>query len=222
MARLKSAQRPTLWATGSRPRVGRRLHVRPSGTPRSPHHPRCGPRDCAPASTCLSTTASTPRRSSRRKPTGAIRPRLRRAVARRPGQAAAVAHHDPPTKDHAGAGPDPLAARRLPEAKAGRGRFLAHEVQTIDSAPPGACRCRASTRARFREVLGHFATGITIVTATEEGVPVGFSCQSFAALSLDPPMVVLAPAKSSTQLAPYRRAGAFCVNILGEHQEALC
>jgi 3-hydroxy-9,10-secoandrosta-1,3,5(10)-triene-9,17-dione monooxygenase reductase component len=47
-------------------------------------------------------------------------------------------------------------------------------------------------QARFREVLGHFATGITIVTATEEGEPVGFSCQSFAALSLDPPMVILA------------------------------
>ena len=53
-------------------------------------------------------------------------------------------------------------------------------------------------QARFREVLGHFATGITIVTALEDGVPVGFSCQSFAALSLDPPMVILAPARSST------------------------
>jgi 3-hydroxy-9,10-secoandrosta-1,3,5(10)-triene-9,17-dione monooxygenase reductase component len=77
-------------------------------------------------------------------------------------------------------------------------------------------------QARFREVLGHFATGITIVTATEEGVPVGFSCQSFAALSLDPPMVILAPAKTSTSWPRIARAGAFCVNILGEHQEAVC
>jgi 3-hydroxy-9,10-secoandrosta-1,3,5(10)-triene-9,17-dione monooxygenase reductase component len=77
-------------------------------------------------------------------------------------------------------------------------------------------------QARFREVLGHFATGITIVTATEEGEPVGFSCQSFAALSLDPPMVILAPAKSSTSWPRIARAGAFCVNILGEHQEAVC
>jgi 3-hydroxy-9,10-secoandrosta-1,3,5(10)-triene-9,17-dione monooxygenase reductase component len=76
--------------------------------------------------------------------------------------------------------------------------------------------------ARFREVLGHFATGVTIVTATEEGVPVGFSCQSFSALSLDPPMVLLAPAKSSTSWPRIAQAGAFCVNILGEHQEALC
>src|ERR1700677_3182756 len=77
-------------------------------------------------------------------------------------------------------------------------------------------------QARFREVLGHFATGITIVTASEEGVPVGFSCQSFAALSLDPPMVILAPAKTSTSWPRIAQAGAFCVNILGEHQEALC
>jgi flavin reductase (DIM6/NTAB) family NADH-FMN oxidoreductase RutF len=77
-------------------------------------------------------------------------------------------------------------------------------------------------QARFREVLGHFATGITIVTATDEGEPVGFSCQSFAALSLDPPMVILAPSKSSTSWPRIARAGSFCVNILGEHQEAVC
>jgi flavin reductase (DIM6/NTAB) family NADH-FMN oxidoreductase RutF len=77
-------------------------------------------------------------------------------------------------------------------------------------------------QARFREALGHFATGITIVTATDDGEPVGFSCQSFAALSLDPPMVILAPAKSSTSWPRIARAGSFCVNILGEDQEAVC
>jgi flavin reductase (DIM6/NTAB) family NADH-FMN oxidoreductase RutF len=77
-------------------------------------------------------------------------------------------------------------------------------------------------QARFREVLGHFATGITIVTASEDDEPVGFSCQSFAALSLDPPMVILAPAKSSTSWPRIAEAGAFAVNILAEHQEAIC
>lgn len=77
-------------------------------------------------------------------------------------------------------------------------------------------------QARFREVLGHFATGVTIVTASEDGKPVGFSCQSFAALSLDPPMVILAPAKSSTSWPRIAEAGAFAVNILAEHQEAIC
>jgi 3-hydroxy-9,10-secoandrosta-1,3,5(10)-triene-9,17-dione monooxygenase reductase component len=77
-------------------------------------------------------------------------------------------------------------------------------------------------QARFREVLGHFATGVTIVTATEEGQPVGFSAQSFSALSLNPPMVLLAPAKSSTSWPRIAQAGAFCVNILSESQEAVC
>jgi 3-hydroxy-9,10-secoandrosta-1,3,5(10)-triene-9,17-dione monooxygenase reductase component len=77
-------------------------------------------------------------------------------------------------------------------------------------------------QARFREVLGHFATGVTIVTANEEGEPVGFSCQSFSALSLDPPMVLLAPAKSSTSWPRIAQAGAFCVNILSAEQEAIC
>ncbi len=76
-------------------------------------------------------------------------------------------------------------------------------------------------QARFREVLGHFATGITIVTADEEGEPVGFTCQSFAALSLDPPMVILAPAKSSTSWPRIAQAGAFCVNVLEAHQESI-
>lgn len=77
-------------------------------------------------------------------------------------------------------------------------------------------------QARFREVLGHFATGVTVVTALEDGLPVGFTCQAFSSLSLDPPMVVIAPAKSSTSWPRMVAAGAFCINIIGEHQEALC
>ena len=77
-------------------------------------------------------------------------------------------------------------------------------------------------QARFREVLGHFATGVTIVTAMEEGEPVGFSCQSFSALSMEPPMVILAPARSSTSWPRIAQAGAFAVNILADQQEAVC
>jgi flavin reductase (DIM6/NTAB) family NADH-FMN oxidoreductase RutF len=75
--------------------------------------------------------------------------------------------------------------------------------------------------ARFREVMGHFATGVTVVTALEEDQPVGFTCQSFVSLSLDPPMVALAPAKTSTSWPRIARAGYFCVNILGDHQSDL-
>ncbi len=74
---------------------------------------------------------------------------------------------------------------------------------------------------RYREVLGHFATGVTIVTAMEGGEPVGFTCQAFTSLSLDPPLVALAPGKSSTSWPRIAAAKAFCVNILAEDQEAL-
>jgi len=77
-------------------------------------------------------------------------------------------------------------------------------------------------QARFREALGHFATGVTVVTAMEDVGPVGFTCQSFSSLSLDPPLVALAPAKSSTSWPRIAEAGAFCVNVLSGDQEALC
>jgi 3-hydroxy-9,10-secoandrosta-1,3,5(10)-triene-9,17-dione monooxygenase reductase component len=75
---------------------------------------------------------------------------------------------------------------------------------------------------QFKEVLGRFATGVTVVTAMEDGLPVGFTCQAFTSLSLEPPMVALAPAKSSTSWPRIARAGTFCVNILALEQEALC
>ncbi len=75
--------------------------------------------------------------------------------------------------------------------------------------------------AHFKEVLGHFASGVTVVTAIEDGEPAGFTCQAFTSLSLDPPLVALAPAKSSTSWPKIAKAGAFCVNILSEHQEVL-
>jgi 3-hydroxy-9,10-secoandrosta-1,3,5(10)-triene-9,17-dione monooxygenase reductase component len=75
---------------------------------------------------------------------------------------------------------------------------------------------------RFKEVLGHFATGITVVTAMDGDEPVGFTCQAFTSLSLEPPMVALAPGKTSTSWPRIAAAGHFCVNILSEGQEALC
>jgi 3-hydroxy-9,10-secoandrosta-1,3,5(10)-triene-9,17-dione monooxygenase reductase component len=75
---------------------------------------------------------------------------------------------------------------------------------------------------RFREVMGHFATGVTVVTAMHEHQPVGFTCQSFVSLSLDPPLVALAPSKASTSWPRIRTAGGFCVNVLSDRQEQVC
>ena len=79
--------------------------------------------------------------------------------------------------------------------------------------------------AEFRRVLGHFATGVTVVTAhdpDDPDGPAGFACQSFASLSLDPPLVTFMVARTSTTWPRIARAGAFCVNILGAEQGALC
>lgn len=79
--------------------------------------------------------------------------------------------------------------------------------------------------AEFRRVLGHFATGVTVVTAhdpEDPDGPAGFACQSFASLSLDPPLVTFMVARTSTTWPRIARAGAFCVNILGAEQGALC
>ncbi|MFD9725507.1 flavin reductase family protein [Streptomyces sp. NPDC059072] len=79
--------------------------------------------------------------------------------------------------------------------------------------------------AEFRAVLGNFASGVTVITAPpgegEDG-PAGFACQSFASLSLDPPLVTFMVARTSTTWPRIARAGVFCVNILGAEQGELC
>lgn len=73
---------------------------------------------------------------------------------------------------------------------------------------------------RMRDVLGHFASGVTVVTALEDGRPVGFTCQSFSSLSLDPPLVLLAPARSSRTWPRIRAVRRFCINVLAaDHAE---
>nr|WP_128862724.1 flavin reductase family protein [Streptomyces sp. HB202] len=76
--------------------------------------------------------------------------------------------------------------------------------------------------ADFRRVLGNFASGVTVVTARDADGPTGFACQSFASLSLDPPLVTFMVARTSTTWPRIARAGVFCVNILGAEQGALC
>jgi 3-hydroxy-9,10-secoandrosta-1,3,5(10)-triene-9,17-dione monooxygenase reductase component len=71
---------------------------------------------------------------------------------------------------------------------------------------------------RFRQVLGHFCTGITVITAIDGDEPVGFSCQAFAALSLEPPLVLFCPARTSTTWPKIERAGVFCANVLTADQ----
>ena len=66
----------------------------------------------------------------------------------------------------------------------------------------------------MREVLGHFVSGIVVVTAVDDTGPVGFTCQSFASLSLDPPLITFSPSRTSASWPRIRAAGRFCVNVL--------
>lgn len=71
----------------------------------------------------------------------------------------------------------------------------------------------------MRDVLGHFASGVTVITAVTDEGPIGFTCQSFHSLSLDPPLIAFAPARTSRTWARLRELGRFCVNVLAEGQD---
>jgi 3-hydroxy-9,10-secoandrosta-1,3,5(10)-triene-9,17-dione monooxygenase reductase component len=80
----------------------------------------------------------------------------------------------------------------------------------------------APDEASYRTVLGHFATGVTIITAMDDGEPVGVSANSFTSVSLDPPLVLFCAGKASSTWPRIERVGKFTVNILNEHQEDVC
>lgn len=79
----------------------------------------------------------------------------------------------------------------------------------------------AQEAREFRNVLGRFASGVTIVTARTATGPVGMTCQSFSSVSLRPPLVMFVPARTSRAWPAMRAAGHFTVNLLASSQEAL-
>ncbi len=75
--------------------------------------------------------------------------------------------------------------------------------------------------SRFREALGHYASGITVITSRIEGEPIGFTCQSFHSVSLSPPLVSFNVMAGSASYARIRQTGRFAVNILSDEQVAI-
>jgi len=73
----------------------------------------------------------------------------------------------------------------------------------------------------LRHVLGHYPTGVAVITAHTEHGPVGMSMNSFTSLSLQPPLVLFCPAASSTTWAALRAVGKIAINVLSAGQEAL-
>jgi 3-hydroxy-9,10-secoandrosta-1,3,5(10)-triene-9,17-dione monooxygenase reductase component len=77
-------------------------------------------------------------------------------------------------------------------------------------------------KQELRHIMGHYATGASIVTAMWEGQPHGLAVNSLTSVSLEPPLILFCPAKQSETWPAIRDAGHFVVNILAHGQEYLC
>jgi flavin reductase len=91
--------------------------------------------------------------------------------------------------------------------------------------PPGATQSASATpgfaSADFRNALGAFATGVTIVTTRGEEHPYGMTANAFSSVSLDPPLVLVCVKAFSEGADLIRENGIFAVNILAAEQEPL-
>ncbi|WP_246003842.1 flavin reductase family protein [Histidinibacterium lentulum] len=73
----------------------------------------------------------------------------------------------------------------------------------------------------FRDALGRFATGVTVVTVPSEDGPVGITANSFASVSLDPPLVLWSPARAARRHRYFAGAPRYAIHVLGAHQQAV-
>jgi flavin reductase (DIM6/NTAB) family NADH-FMN oxidoreductase RutF/DNA-binding IclR family transcriptional regulator len=88
---------------------------------------------------------------------------------------------------------------------------------------PEASSARAADAQHFRHVLGHFPTGVVVITAMgDNGKPAGMAVGSFTSVSLNPPLVAFLPDKSSSSWPKIETTGRFCVNVLTSAQEHVC
>lgn len=90
--------------------------------------------------------------------------------------------------------------------------------------PPGAEELVATdpSGVAMRRAMGAFGTGVTVVSALDDDGPVGFACQAFASVSLDPPLVLFCAGRTGRSWQRIRRAGRFAVHVLSDDQHDLC
>lgn len=91
--------------------------------------------------------------------------------------------------------------------------MMADGTMQSDGIIPNAANARI-----FRDALGRFATGVTVVTITGPDGPMGFTANSFSSLSMDPPLVLWSPAKSSQRYPHFAAAEHYAIHILGQAQ----
>src|SRR4051812_9444887 len=74
----------------------------------------------------------------------------------------------------------------------------------------------------MRRAMGGFASGVTVVAGIDDGEPVGFACQSFASVSLEPPLVLFCADHRGRAWPRIRTSGRFNVSVLAEDQSEVC
>lgn len=74
---------------------------------------------------------------------------------------------------------------------------------------------------RYRDAMGAFPSGVTIITVQGVEGPVGFTCQSFYSVSIDPPLVSFSISRTSRSLAAVQAHGRVVINLLGAKQQHL-
>jgi flavin reductase (DIM6/NTAB) family NADH-FMN oxidoreductase RutF len=77
------------------------------------------------------------------------------------------------------------------------------------------------TSEAFRHVIGHFASGVTVITSEVDGVPYGTTASAVSSLSVEPPMVLICMNRSSQTGTAVSRSGRFAINILRDDQHDL-
>ncbi|WP_108484015.1 flavin reductase family protein [Oceaniglobus ichthyenteri] len=78
------------------------------------------------------------------------------------------------------------------------------------------------TAREFRDALGQFATGVTVVTCATDNGPLGITANSFASVSIDPPLVLWSPARSANRFPIFEAAQHFAIHIIGAEQSEMC
>lgn len=98
--------------------------------------------------------------------------------------------------------------RRLPDADDSAGAAQRPGMREQEAIPPD----------RFREVIGHFASGVAVITAQRDGTHYGMTASAVASLSLEPPMLLVCVNRESVTHGIIEEAGAFGVNVLTTDQ----
>lgn len=115
-----------------------------------------------------------------------------------------------------------IAALRPPVSGSSRRRADERGAMKRPLPVPPSAPATARTDARaLRHALGAFATGVAVVTAMGPDGPHGLTVNSFASVSLDPPLVLWSLDRRSHSLRVFETAPSFAVHVLGAHQEAL-